>query len=678
MKTKLLLLHFLLPLFALAQFTQIGADIDGEAAEDRSGRNSLSSDGSTLAIGAYWNDGNGSLSGHVRIYQNTGGAWIQVGADIDGEAADDRSGRSVSLSADGSIVAIGAPQNDGNGSNSGHVRVYQYSGGAWTQIGADIDGEAAEDASGWSVSLSDDGSIVAIGARLNDGINGSNSGHVRIYQNNGGTWIQIGADIDGEAAEDASGFSVSLNSDGTIVAIGSRLNDGINGSNSGHVRIYQNTGGTWTQIAADIDGEAAEDASGSSVSLSADGSIVAIGAPLNDENGTDSGHVRVYQNTGGTWTQIGEDIDGETADDVSGQSVSLSYDGSIVAIGAPQNDGNGNYSGHVRIYQNIEGTWTQIGADIDGEASSDASGHSISSSADGSIVAIGAYGNNGNGPDSGHVRVFDLGIQQTLEASFASNTTNTCIQEIIEFYDQSAGVVISWDWTFESGSPATSTSQNPMVVYFTPGIYDVTLTVGDGVEYSTITFEAYMTVGSVPDTPETPGGDDEVCTNFILTSEYVTTEVMYADSYEWEILPAEAGTIDGTGITGTVTWTTNWEGTATIKVKGINETCGESEPSDAFEVECSNCTGIGEYGELIGIQVYPNPSNGQFTVKFDKNIGQTQIIVMNMLNEILYDQSIETMKANAVSFDLSNHAEGVYFVRIKTDSTEQIRKIIVQ
>ncbi|MCK4990802.1 MAG: hypothetical protein KAS29_09965, partial [Bacteroidales bacterium] len=74
MKTKLLLLHFLLPLFAIAQITQIGADIDGEAAGDLSGLSvSLSADGSIVAIGGELNDGNGTNSGHVRIYQNTGG-----------------------------------------------------------------------------------------------------------------------------------------------------------------------------------------------------------------------------------------------------------------------------------------------------------------------------------------------------------------------------------------------------------------------------------------------------------------------------------------------------------------------------------------------------------------------------------------------------------------------------
>jgi PKD repeat protein len=271
-----------------------------------------------------------------------------------------------------------------------------------------------------------------------------------------------------------------------------------------------------------------------------------------------------------------------------------------------------------------------------------------------------------------------LGISQILQASFASNTTYTCTQEIINFYDQSTGGAISWEWTFEGGSPGTSSNQNPSVVYFNPGIFDVTLTISDGVEFSTIIMEDYMTVVSTPQAPATPTGDDEVCTNFTLTSEYETTGAMYADTYIWEILPADAGTISGDGTIGTVEWTTNWEGTATIKVKGMNEACGEGGFSGAFEVVCSICTGIDEYGDKAGIQIYPNPSNGRFTVKFDKNIGQTQIIVMNILNEILFEQSTETVNSNAVNFDLSNYAEGVYFVRIKTGSSEQVRKIVIR
>jgi surface protein len=406
--------------------TLLGADIDGEAASDYTTSVSFSSDGSRVAIGAYANDGKGSDSGHVRIYDYNGSAWVQVGADIDGEAANDYSGYSVSLSSDGSRVAIGAHNNDGNGSNSGHVRIYDYNGSAWVQVGADIDGEAADDKSGDSVSLSSDGSRVAIGAYNNDG-GGSNSGHVRIYDYNGSAWVQVGADIDGEAAGDRSGQEVSLSSDGSRLAIGA-VNNGGNGANSGHVRIFDYTpSGTssWTQVGADIDGEATSDYSASSISLSSDGSRVAIGAEANDGNGSNSGHVRIYDYNGTAWVQVGEDIDGEAAGDQTGSSVSLSSDGSRVAIGAYANDGNGSNSGHVRIFDYNGSAWVQVGADIDGEQTGDYSGMSSVISSDGSRVAIGAqFNNNGNGISSGHVRIYTLSPGESYQYAWDVDNGN--------------------------------------------------------------------------------------------------------------------------------------------------------------------------------------------------------------------------------------------------------------
>jgi len=109
----------------------VGADLDGEAAVDQFGISvSLSADGSRLAAGGYWNDGsNGSNAGHVRVFDWNGSAWVQVGADIDGEAAEDQFGQSVSLSADGSRLAAGGWLHDGNGINAGHVRVFDAPNG---------------------------------------------------------------------------------------------------------------------------------------------------------------------------------------------------------------------------------------------------------------------------------------------------------------------------------------------------------------------------------------------------------------------------------------------------------------------------------------------------------------------------------------------------------------------
>ena len=276
----------------------------------------------------------------------------------------------------------------------------------WTPLGSDIDGEAADDNSGWSVSLRLGRDDSCRGARYNDGT-GTNAGHVRVHRWSGGSWTQLGADIDGESTDDESGVSVSLSSDGTVLAVGAYGNDGT-GSNAGHVRVYEWSGGSWTQLGSDIDGEAAGDSSGHSVSLSADGTILAVGANYNSDTGTYAGHVRVHQFSGGSWTQLGNDIDGEAASDHSGHSVSLSADGTVLAVGAYGNDGTGSNAGHARLYEFSSGSWTQIGSDKDGEAAGDYSGWSVALSDYGNRVAVGAILNSGTGFRAGHVRVYEL------------------------------------------------------------------------------------------------------------------------------------------------------------------------------------------------------------------------------------------------------------------------------
>ena len=393
-----------LPITPLAaqSWTLQGAAINGAAAGDRSGYVSLSSDGTTMAIGVPRNDGGGNDAGQVRVYKLVSGTWQLQGAAINSAAASDNSGRSVSLSADGTTVAIGATGNDDGGSGSGHVRVYKLESGTWTLQGAAINGAAANDQSGSSVSLSADGTTVAIGAPQNAG-GGSNRGHVRVYKLVSGTWELQGAAINGAANNNFSGSSVSLSSDGTTVAIGAPYNsDG--GSFSGHVRVYKLVSGTWELQGAAING-AANDQSGISVSLSSDGTTVAIGAPFNSDGGSASGRVRVYKLVSGTWELQGAAING-AANDQSGISVSLSSDGTTVAIGAPFNSDGGSTSGRVRVYKLVSGTWTLQGAAINGAAADDQSGTSVSLSADGTTVAIGAPGNSDGGFYSGHVRVF--------------------------------------------------------------------------------------------------------------------------------------------------------------------------------------------------------------------------------------------------------------------------------
>ena len=260
------------------------------------------------------------------------GEWNPLGNTILGKTGD-LLGSSVSLSSDGTIVAIGAFAAVGG---VGVVRVYQYKGN-WTQLGSDINGKASSmlpDFSGISVSLSSDGKIVAIGAP------GTVKGYVSVYQYKRGNWTQLGSDINGKAAGDFSGTSVSLSSDGKIVAIGAIGNDD-NGNNSGHVLVYQYEGGNWTQLGHDINGKA-EDNSGWSVSLSSDGKIVAIE--------TFRSLVYVYQYEGENWTQLGGDINGGLIRS-SFRSLSLNRNGKETIVAQGLSTGGDDSRGLVRMYK---------------------------------------------------------------------------------------------------------------------------------------------------------------------------------------------------------------------------------------------------------------------------------------------------------------------------------------
>ncbi|WP_191858446.1 T9SS type A sorting domain-containing protein [Hanstruepera ponticola] len=399
-------LLLLFPLFIFSQ-VQIGQDIIGEAENDGSGWPvSLSADGSVVAIGAIANDGNGSRSGHVRVFENQSGSWVQIGQDIDGEALDDFSGYSVSLSADGSVVAIGAPNNDENGIDSGHVRVYKNQSGVWTQIGSDIDGEGGANSEGdigsefgSFVSLSGDGTVLAISARaqLLNQIN--RSGYVQVYKNISGVWTQIGSTIDTEP-EDTFLTSVVLSDDGTTIGIRFVI---YNGSEQfSFIRIYKNQSGIWTQTGQDINGYYL-------CSLSSDGNKIAVGK---EEyiSGEHTIIVKVYENQSETWTQVSSDIEwlvSNSDNDIINPRIDLSNNGDIIAI-SYINHGSNTGFGQTRIYLNQSNEWTQIGSDIIGETENDFFGDSISLNADGSKIAIGASGTYNDISHIGYVRVYDL------------------------------------------------------------------------------------------------------------------------------------------------------------------------------------------------------------------------------------------------------------------------------
>lgn len=275
-------------------------------------------------------------SGKARVFEWSGNTWAQRGADILAASC-----FSVSLSSAGDVIAIGAPE----GVNySGYSEIYEWSGTAWALRGSRILSEVSGDRSGQSVSLSGNGTRIAIGARFSNS-GGSSSGHARVFKWSGSAWTQVGASIPGAAAYDEAGYSVSLNSTGTRIAIGARYHDAPAG-NAGHVRVFEEIDGAWVQMGQSMNGEAVNNWSGCSVSLNSTGDIIAIGA---ERNNADAGHVRIYQWNGTSWQQQGGDIDGETAGDKLGFSVALNGAGTLLIAGAPYSDALGTSTGSAKV-----------------------------------------------------------------------------------------------------------------------------------------------------------------------------------------------------------------------------------------------------------------------------------------------------------------------------------------
>ncbi len=397
---KRLLLPFLLfPVFCFGQWVQLGNSINGLQANARFGwATAISGNGNVVATGAIFHP----TGGQVTVYGLSNGNWSQIGTPINAESGGDQTGQSVSLSDDGTVLAIGEPFNNDLGFTSGQVRIFKNINNNWTQVGQDLYGQNATASAGTSVDLSPDGNTVAFGAP-NTIVNPFTSftGNVEVYQLQGNTWVQKGGDINGDGSIIKFGSSVSLSEDGNTIAIG-QTGDPSNISipQIGRVKVYQFVNNQWTQIGSTIFGQVDRDEFGTRVSLSASGNILAISSST-------SNVVVVYQLNGGVWTQMGSAMFGENPGELFGCSISLSDDGLTLAVGARWNSTDGFRRGRAYVFKNQGGNWQLVDNAIGGIANSDQNGFSVSLSKDGSRVAVSALDNDDVGTNTGQLRIFE-------------------------------------------------------------------------------------------------------------------------------------------------------------------------------------------------------------------------------------------------------------------------------
>jgi len=403
---------------------------------------SMSADGRTLAVGAphessaaSGNQQDNSVfdAGAVYVFTRTGDSWIQQAyLKPSNPQSGAEFGHYVALSADGNTLAVSAyweasnatgingNQKDESIPQAGAVYVFARAGATWRQqayVKASNTGEAGTagtfgegDQFGWSLALSGDGTTIAVGAITEDGgaagINGDqrdnaspSAGAVYVFTRARGAWSQQAyvkpSNLD---AGDMFGYSVSLSADGGVLAVGSFDEDGsgrgINpapdnrNAGSGAVYVFTRAGATWSQQAYLKPGNSEpQDSFGVHVALSDDGATLLAGAldedcpetgvdPRGCENDWNSdlsmGAAYVFARTGTTWSQQAFLKPSNTgANDWFGARVALSGDGSTAAIGAPfedggargvngrQNDDSASQAGAVYVFTRTGTAWQQ-------------------------------------------------------------------------------------------------------------------------------------------------------------------------------------------------------------------------------------------------------------------------------------------------------------------------------
>ena len=228
---------------------------------------------------------------------------------------------------------------------------------SWIQIGNNIVSENNDPLAGTNVELSDDGRTAMVGTHIiNDG--GVAQLCVRVYYNEEETltWEQIGGDHFFAPAADKSEIAMSLSNDGSIFAVGI-VGDGTDEGFKGQVETYQLRTTVNTQeyikFGQTIEGDEVGDECGKSVDLNTNGNIIVIGSPGNEDNGNDAGQARVFSYNSSilTWEKVGSPIEGFGALDNAGESVSINGTGTRVTIASPGNDGAGTNRGKVETFQ---------------------------------------------------------------------------------------------------------------------------------------------------------------------------------------------------------------------------------------------------------------------------------------------------------------------------------------
>ena len=386
--------------------------------------------GDFALVGSHAEDNNnGTDAGAAYLFERTGDReWTQIKKFTANDGVDrDRFGYSVAI--DGSTLVIGARMADVNGTNDGAAYVFRKNEGGtdnWGLVQKIIgSGNSAKDQFGHSVAIS--GDTIAVGARLDDGF-GTNSGTVYIFEKNlGGTnnWGEQKRLKSSDATGgDQFGFAVDI--DGNNLLVGARKDDD-KGTDSGSAYFYnRNEGGSenWGRFKKVSASDGAKfDWFGSAVAL--DGNYAVIGKPIR-HNRTRAGMAYTYAKDGSNWT-IQESFEAENPSDDDQFGYSVAIDGNTVVVGARESDVAKSNGGGFQVHTRNTGGTNRWGLDYeifkDDANGGDYFGASVGISGD--FVIAGAPLDDDDGSKSGTVSFQDIATTNNGNVTIALSSSGS-------------------------------------------------------------------------------------------------------------------------------------------------------------------------------------------------------------------------------------------------------------
>lgn len=243
-------------------------------------------------------------------------------------------------------------------------------------------------------------------------------------------------------------------------------------------------------------------------------------------------------------------------------------------------------------------------------------------------------------------------------AQFTGYPLIYCVNDTVQFTDTSSNQPTSWSWSFTGGNPATSKTQNPVVIYNTAGTYAVSLTATNSAGSNTLTQTGYIVVNPDPTTPViTQSGPTLSCS----TS---------GTAYQWYFGGVPIAGATGSSYTGSPTLPL---GTYEVVVTN-NFGCNSVEGS--FTVTLT--TGLNQLSADNNIVVYPNPTSGNVTFVLNTpKEGDYVLSVSDVLGRTIYTQNVHAITNYTGNLDLSSYNKGVYFISVKDGSFLAVKKVVV-